>query len=252
MSDKVSLFATCVLNNFYPEVAISAARVLNRLGVEVTVETSQTCCGQPFFNSGHWSDSSKLVGKFVADYSGCATDIVLPSGSCTSMIRNHYMEVCDQNDVGYVEDISTRTFEFTEYITQKLGICDLSPFQSESAEIINVTYHESCHLNRELWISKEHIALLGSLKNIILVNMDQSEVCCGFGGTFSTKYPEISTAMAEEKIANVKQSGAEVVTASDMSCLMHMGGLMARKNLDIKSLHIAQIIDLSMGMDDKK
>ena len=252
MSDKVSLFATCVLNNFYPEVAISAARVLNRLGVEVTVETSQTCCGQPFFNSGHWSDSSKLVGKFVADYSGCATDIVLPSGSCTSMIRNHYMEVCDQNDVGYVEDISTRTFEFTEYITQKLGICDLSPFQSESAEIINVTYHESCHLNRELGISKEPIALLGSLKNIILVNMDQSEVCCGFGGTFSTKYPEISTAMAEEKIANVKQSGAEVVTASDMSCLMHMGGLMARKNLDIKSLHIAQIIDLSMGMDDKK
>ena len=252
MSDKVSLFATCVLNNFYPEVAISAARVLNRLGVEVTVETSQTCCGQPFFNSGHWSDSSKLVGKFVADYSGCATDIVLPSGSCTSMIRNHYMEVCDQNDVGYVEDISTRTFEFTEYITQKLGICDLSPFQSESAEIINVTYHESCHLNRELGISKEPIALLGSLKNIILVNMEQSEVCCGFGGTFSTKYPEISTAMAEEKIANVKQSGAEVVTASDMSCLMHMGGLMARKNLDIKSLHIAQIIDLSMGMDDKK
>jgi len=252
VSDKVSLFATCVLNNFYPEVAISAARVLNRLGVEVTVETSQTCCGQPFFNSGHWSDSSKLVGKFVADYSGCATDIVLPSGSCTSMIRNHYMEVCDQNDVGYVEDISTRTFEFTEYITQKLGICDLSPFQSESAEIINVTYHESCHLNRELGISKEPIALLGSLKNIILVNMDQSEVCCGFGGTFSTKYPEISTAMAEEKIANVKQSGAEVVTASDMSCLMHMGGLMARKNLDIKSLHIAQIIDLSMGMDDKK
>ena len=252
MSDKVSLFATCVLNNFYPEVAISAARVLNRLGVEVTVETSQTCCGQPFFNSGHWSDSSKLVGKFVADYSGCATDIVLPAGSCTSMIRNHYMEVCDQNDVGYVEDISTRTFEFTEYITQKLGICDLSPFQSESAEIINVTYHESCHLNRELGISKEPIALLGSLKNIILVNMDQSEVCCGFGGTFSTKYPEISTAMAEEKIANVKQSGAEVVTASDMSCLMHMGGLMARKNLDIKSLHIAQIIDLSMGMDDKK
>ena len=252
MSDKVSLFATCVLNNFYPEVAISAARVLNRLGVEVTVETSQTCCGQPFFNSGHWSDSSKLVGKFVADYSGCATDIVLPSGSCTSMIRNHYMEVCDQNDVGYVEDISTRTFEFTEYITQKLGICDLSPFQSESAEIINVRYHESCHLNRELGISKEPIALLGSLKNIILVNMDQSEVCCGFGGTFSTKYPEISTAMAEEKIANVKQSGAEVVTASDMSCLMHMGGLMARKNLDIKSLHIAQIIDLSMGMDDKK
>ena len=162
------------------------------------------------------------------------------------------MEVCDQNDVGYVEDISTRTFEFTEYITQKLGICDLSPFQSESADIINVTYHESCHLNRELGISKEPIALLGSLKNIILVNMDQSEVCCGFGGTFSTKYPEISTAMAEEKIANVKQSGAEVVTASDMSCLMHMGGLMARKNLDIKSLHIAQIIDLSKAMDDKK
>ncbi|MDC0035523.1 (Fe-S)-binding protein [Chloroflexi bacterium] len=252
MPNKVSLFATCVLNNFYPEVAISAARVLNRLGVEVTVEPTQTCCGQPFFNSGHWSDSSKLVRKFVSDYSDCDTDIVLPSGSCTSMIRNHYMEVCDRNDVGNVEYISTRTFEFTEYITRKLGICDLSPFQSESAEMINVTYHESCHLNRELGISKEPISLLKSLKNIILINMNQSEVCCGFGGTFSTKYPEISTAMAEEKIANVKQSGAEVVTASDMSCLMHMDGLMTRKNLDIKSLHIAQLIDLAMGMDDKK
>ena len=172
MSDKVSLFATCVLNNFYPEVAISAARVLNRLGVEVTVETSQTCCGQPF--------------------------------------------------------------------------------QSESAEIINVTYHESCHLNRELGISKEPISLLKSLENINLIYMDQSEVCCGFGGTFSTKYPEISTAMAEEKIANVKQSGAAVVTAADMSCLMHMGGLMIKKNLDIKSLHIAQLMDLAMGTDHIK
>lgn len=252
MSDKVSLFATCVLNNFYPEVAISAARVLKRLGVEVTVETSQTCCGQPFFNSGHWSDSSKLVRKFVSDYSGCDTNIVLPSGSCTSMIRNHYMEICDHNDIGSVEEISARTFEFTEYITQKLGIFDLSPFQSKSAERINVTYHESCHLNRELGISIEPVSLLKSLENIVLIDMDQSEVCCGFGGTFSTKYPEISTAMAEEKIANVEKSGADVVTAADMSCLMHMGGLITRKNLEIKSLHIAQLIDMAIGTDLKK
>ncbi len=252
MSDKISLFATCVLNNFYPEVAVSAARVLNRLGAEVTVDVSQTCCGQPFFNSGHWSDSSKLVRKFVSDYSGSDTDIVLPSGSCTSMIRNHYVEVCEHNDFGKVEEISARTFEFTEYITQKLGIFDLSPFQDKSAERINVTYHESCHLNRELGISKEPISLLKSLGNIVLIDMDQSEVCCGFGGTFSTKYPEISTAMAEEKVANVKQSGADVVTAADMSCLMHMSGLIMRKNLDIKSLHIAQLIDLAMGTDPKK
>ena len=169
MPDKVSLFATCVLNNFYPEVAISAARVLSRLGVEVTVQASQTCCGQPFFNSGHWSDSSKLVNKFVSDYSSCDTDIVLPSGSCTSMIRNHYSALCNQNDFGNVEDISTRTFEFTEYITHKLGIFDLSPFKSETAERINVTYHESCHLNRELGISKEPISLLKSLENINLI-----------------------------------------------------------------------------------
>ena len=252
MPDKVSLFATCVLNNFYPEVAISAARVLGRLGVEVSVEEAQTCCGQPFFNSGHWSDASKLAGKFVSDYSDCDTDIVLPSGSCTSMIRNHYIRLGIQNDLCNIEDISTRTFEFTEYITQRLGICDLSPFQSESPETINVTYHESCHLNRELGISEEPISLLRSLENINFIYMDQSEVCCGFGGTFSTKYPEISTAMAEEKIANVRQSGADVVTAADMSCLMHMGGLMVRKNLNIKSLHIAQLIDLAMGTDHKK
>ena len=192
------------------------------------------------------------MNKFVSDYSSCDTDIVLPSGSCTSMIRNHYSALCNQNDFGNVEDISTRTFEFTEYITHKLGIFDLSPFKSETAERINVTYHESCHLNRELGISKEPISLLKSLENINLIYMAQSEVCCGFGGTFSTKYPEISTAMAEEKIANVKQTGAEVVTASDMSCLMHMGGFMIKKNLDIKSLHIAQLMDLAMGTDHKK
>ena len=252
MSAKVSLFATCILNNFYPDVAFSVLRVLSRLGVDVTVRQDQTCCGQPFFNSGHWNDSSKLMRKFVESYSGGQEDIVLPSGSCTSMVRNHYLEVCDDDDIGGIRDVSGRTFEFTEYITRELGISDLTPFQSTITEKINVTYHESCHLKRELGVSSEPIDLLQSLENVTLMDMDQSEVCCGFGGTFATKYPEISTAMGEEKVANIVKSGADIVTASDMSCLMHIDGLIARKNIPLKSMHISQLIEQSLNMGYQK
>ncbi len=252
MSATVSLFATCVLNNFYPDVAFSVVRVLSKLGVDVTVRQDQTCCGQPFFNSGHWNDSSKLMRKFVESYSGGQEDIVLPSGSCTSMVRNHYLEICDDEDVGGIRDVSGRTFEFTEYITRELGISDLTPFQSGITEKINVTYHESCHLKRELGVSSKPIGLLQSLENVTLMDMDQSEVCCGFGGTFATKYPEISTAMGEEKVANIVKSGADIVTASDMSCLMHIDGLIARKNIPLKSMHISQVIEQSLNVEYQK
>ena len=252
MSSKVSLFATCILNNFYPDVAFSVVRVLSKLGVDVSVQEDQTCCGQPFFTSGHWNDSSKLVKKFVESYSGGQEDIVLPSGSCTSMIRNHYLEVCTEDDIGGIRDVSARVFEFTEYITKELGISDLAPFQSALTKKFNVTYHESCHLKRELGVSSEPIDLLRSLENVTLIDMDQSEVCCGFGGTFDTKYPEISTAMGEEKVANIVKSGADIVTASDMSCLMHIDGLIARENIPVKSMHISQVIEQSLNMESQK
>jgi len=252
VSAKVSLFATCILNNFYPDVAFSVVRVLSKLGVDVTVRPDQTCCGQPFFNSGHWNDSSKLMRKFVESYSGDQEHIVLPSGSCTSMVRNHYLEVCNDDDIGGIRDVSGRTFEFTEYITRELGIFDLTPFQSAITEKINVTYHESCHLKRELGVSSEPIDLLRSLENVTVMDMDQSEVCCGFGGTFATKYPEISTAMGEEKVANIVKSGADIVTASDMSCLMHIDGLIARKKIPLKSMHISQVIEQSLNMEYQK
>ena len=252
MSPKVYLLATCILNNFYQDVAYSVVRVLSKLGVDVTVRQDQTCCGQPFFNSGHWNDSSKLMRKFVESYSGGQEDIVLPSGSCTSMVRNHYLEVCNDDDITGIRAVSRRTFEFTEYITRELGIFDLTPFQSAITEKINVTYHESCHLKRELGVSSEPIDLLRSLENVTVMDMHQSEVCCGFGGTFATKYPEISTAMGEEKVANIVKSGADIVTASDMSCLMHIVGLIARKKIPLKSMHISQVIEQSLNMEYQK
>ena len=237
MSAKVSLFATCILNNFYPDVAFSVVRVLSKLGVDVTVRQDQTCCGQPFFNSGHWNDSAKLMRKFVESYSGGQEEIVLPSGSCTSMVRNHYLEVCNDDDIGGIRDVSGRTFEFTEYITRELGISDLTPFQSAVTKKFNVTYHESCHLKRELGVSSEPIDLLRSLENVTLMDMDQSEV---------------STAMGEEKVANIVKSGADIVTASDMSCLMHIDGLIARKNIPLKSMHISQVIEQSLNTEYQK
>lgn len=260
LNQSVTVFATCIVNYLYPEVADSVARFLKRLGVNVSVERGQACCGQPFFNSGHWGDASKLAKKFLETYKDTDHDIVIPSGSCVSMIRNHYSDLFegDPEATSETEAISARIFEFTEYVDilfKELGICDLDTF-GDSCEKSRVTYHDACHLRRELGISRTPRRLLEMIPGVELIEMERAEVCCGFGGTFAVKYSEISSAMLDDKLDTIIKSQADVVTAADSSCLMNIAGGLERRNTPIKSLHIAEVLDHMMpdigGVDKKR
>ena len=282
---KASLFATCIVDQIYPEVGDSAVRVLRRLGVDLDFAAAQTCCGQPAFNSGFWSEAKPLARKTVELYQNDRY-VVTPSGSCASMMRVFYAELFhDEPDMRHkVAALASRTFELTEFIVDILGISDVGAYlnmgdadsmgdtgdtnagdadagdmgdmadtaadDTANADAAGrkrrVTYHEGCHLRRELGAMTQPRALLNSLPGVELVEMEQSEVCCGFGGTFSVKFPEISGAMLNDKLDFAAKSGADAITACDSSCLMHIGGGIAKRNMDIKPLHIAQVLDAAI------
>ncbi len=247
LSRSVTIFATCIVNYLYPDVADSAARFLKRLGVTVSVEKGQVCCGQPFFNSGHRRDATKLAKKFLNTYGETNQDIVVPSGSCVSMIKNHYADLFegDSDATLEIKTISARTFEFTEYVDilfKEFGICDLDNF-NDSSEKSKVTYHDACHLRRELGISQTPRRLLEMIPGIEFIEMERPEVCCGFGGIFAVKYSDISSAMLDDKLDTIIKTQADVVTACDSSCLMNIAGGLERRNTPIMSMHIAELLD---------
>ena len=243
---KASLFVTCVVDQVYPEVGESAARVLRRLGVDVDFPAAQTCCGQPVFNSGFWSDAKPLARRTVAAFEG-AQYVVAPSGSCASMLRVFYDELFHDEPLMLqrVAALKPRVFELAEFVVDVLGIEDLSGYADAGVDAPSrkVTYHEACHLRRELGVKSQPRALIGSLPGVELVEMAQAEVCCGFGGTFSVKYPEISGAMLQDKIDFAAGSGADVITACDSSCLMHIGGGLEKQGVAVKPLQLASLIE---------
>ena len=245
-SVRASLFVTCIIDRLYPEVGESAVSLLTRLGVELDFPSGQTCCGQPAFNSGFWSDAKPLARRTIGLLQ---TDeyIVVPSGSCASMMRVFYAELFhdEPHMQNRIASLASRTFELSEFIVDVLGITDLTPFSSggDRKSTRKITYHEGCHLRRELGVRTQPRALLGSLADVEVVEMEQSEVCCGFGGTFSIKYPEISGAMLNDKLKFAGETGATAVTACDSSCLMHIGGGIEKRGLSIEALHIAQVLD---------
>ena len=246
---RASLFVTCIIDRLYPEVGESTVNVLRRLGVELDFPTGQTCCGQPAFNSGFWSDAKPLARRTI-DLFQNDKYVVVPSGSCASMMRVFYEEVFhDEPQMrNRVASLASRTFELSEFIVDVLGIADLSAYEGEDSgkPKRKVTYHEGCHLRRELGALTQPRALLNSLPSVELVEMEQSEVCCGFGGTFSVKYPEISGAMLNDKLGFAAGTGAEAVTACDSSCLMHIGGGIEKQGMAMEALHIAQVLDEAM------
>ena len=247
---KVSIFATCVVNHIYPNVGMSVSNVLNKLGISTTVEVTQVCCGQPFFNSGYWSDARKLGKKFLELYNSVEDDIVIPSGSCTSMIRNHYPDLFEEDDdlLTIIDDVNSRIYEFTEYVSCILEYDDrkLDVEKKFSGQTPKVTYHEACHLSRELGIKEEPRKLLNLVDGVEFIEMPKSEVCCGFGGLFSIKFPDISSAMMNEKIDSIRSVDCEFVTSSDSSCLMNIGGGLEKNNIPTKPMHIAEILDKFM------
>lgn len=235
---KVTLFIQCILDSCFPEVAEDMVRVLERQGLELVYPPAQTCCGQPAFNAGYRQEAATLARKFL-DVFEDAECIVCPSGSCVNMVRHHYPELFegDPRLLDRAERIGAKTYEFTQFLVDVLGVTDVGATWNGQ-----VTYHESCHLLRGLGVSAQPRALLANVRGLELIEMERADECCGFGGTFSTKYPEISEALLETKLANVQATGAGTVVGCDMGCLMNMQGMIKRRELPIEVRHIAQIL----------
>jgi L-lactate dehydrogenase complex protein LldE len=235
---KASLFITCLVDQIFPEVGMSMVTVLRRLGVEVDFPTAQTCCGQPAFNSGFSSEARDLARRFIGIFEN-SEYIVAPSGSCTSMVRVFYKELFndDPDWQKRAEALASRTYEFTEFVVNVLGIDDAGASYRGK-----VALHQSCHLLRELNVRTEPQRLLNSVKGIEHVQLERAEACCGFGGLFSIKYPEISGGILQDKIESVEKSGADVVVACDVGCLMHIAGGLSRQGIATRTMHMAELL----------
>jgi L-lactate dehydrogenase complex protein LldE len=248
-TSKVALFGTCIIDQFFPEVGLATLRVLEKCGIKAVFPQEQTCCGQPFFNMGFRAEAREVAKHTLDVFSGYDA-VVLPSGSCTSMIRVYYPELFSPVDPlrPKVISLAARTYELTQFLVRVLGV------EKVDAEFNGtVTYHDGCHALRELRIREEPRKLLRGVKGCTLKEMQGCDACCGFGGTFSVKFSEISTAMVKDKVAAIQASGAETLVTTDASCLMQMSGAMSRQGVKVRPLHIAQVLastDLSVRSVD--
>jgi L-lactate dehydrogenase complex protein LldE len=234
----VSLFIQCLVDSMFPEVGEAMVKVFDRLAIPLAYPVGQTCCGQPAYNNGYRREAAAAAKHFIELFESSPT-IVCPSGSCVHMVRHHYPGLFP-DDPGMAERaraVGAKTFEFTEYLVDVLGVTDV---MAEYPGV--VTYHDSCHLSRGLGIARQPRLLLENVQGLQLIEMHDSDTCCGFGGTFSIKYPEISVAMADEKITNILATGAEAVVGCDISCLMNILGRLSRRGEKVKVLHIAQVL----------
>ncbi len=235
---KASLFVTCIVDQLYPQVGVATVRLLRRLGVEVSFPQEQTCCGQPAFNSGYQTEARVFARRFVKTF-GNADAVVVPSGSCATMLRIFSPGLFDGEPAlrRQMEELAPRLHELSEYLVKVLGVTDVgATFRKK------VAYHPSCHLLRELRAVDEPVALLSAVKGLERVELPQAETCCGFGGTFAVKFAHISEAMLDDKVRNVQASGAEVLVGCDVSCLMHIGGALSRLRLPIVTMHLAELL----------
>ncbi len=237
---KVNLFVTCLIDQFMPNVGISVVNILESRGIEVHFPPDQTCCGQPAFNSGFRNDARPVASRFLDIFEATDGPIVCPSGSCVAMVRNFYKDLFrgSPENVARAERLSERIFEFTEFIVDVLGIEDL-----DVSKDVEATYHRCCHLLRELHIDDQPKALLDNVDGLELKPMVRDEVCCGFGGAFSVKMSDVSTAMLNEKLDNVVATGASTLIAGDTGCIMHMQGGLRRRGVDVQVVHIAELLD---------
>ena len=235
---NVTLFVQCLVDGIYPEVGEAMVTIFNKLGISVNCPLDQTCCGQPAFNAGYRKAARVAAKRFIEIFED-AESIVCPSGSCVNMVKNDYGELF-KDDPKWFEraiQVGQRTFELSQYIVDILKIDDVGASYDGK-----VTYHDSCHLLRGLGISEQPRRLIRNIKSAELVEMKDSDRCCGFGGTFSIKYPVISTAMVDDKVHNIIASGADTVTGCDVSCLMNIQGRLSRIGSSVKTLHIAQLL----------
>lgn len=234
---KVALFVTCLVDQFRPEVGLATVEVLRRAGCEVSFDPRQTCCGQPAFNSGYHADARR-VARATIEALEDAEAIVLPSGSCTAMTRR-WSELFAGEDVwaARAREVAGRCHELSAFLVRVLGRTDLGArFEGR------VSWHDACHGLRELGLKREPRALLESVRGLELVEHGGAERCCGFGGTFSVKFPELSVAMLDRKLEELQGAGVDALVSSDVSCLMQMEGRLARLGSPLRALHLAEVL----------
>lgn len=237
MKGKVSLFVPCFVDQLLPQVALDTVKVLRRIGYTVEFPEDQTCCGQPAFNTGYWDDARPCAERFVRVFRH-ADVVVCPSGSCTTMVRTFYADLLAASSLR--DDaiaLASRTFEFSEFLVKVAAITQVGATFPHS-----VTYHASCHGLRELHIHDEPLQLLRQVKGLNLIEMTRSQECCGFGGTFAAKFSDISAAMGTSKAESIAATGAEFVTATDPSCLMHLQGILGKRNASTRTIYLASIL----------
>jgi L-lactate dehydrogenase complex protein LldE len=238
MPGKVSLFVTCIVDQVFPRVGMAMAEVLERIGFEPEFREAQTCCGQPAFNSGYRHDAARVAEHFISVFRD-AEFVVVPSGSCTSMISHHFLDLFPKDSALYeeAEYLAPRIFEFSRFLTDVAKVEDVGARFEEV-----VTYHDSCHALRELHIKESPRRLLRKVRGLELREMSVPEECCGFGGTFSIKFPEVSGGMARTKIDSIVATGASTVVSIDSSCLMQLQGVISRDRKPIRTLHLAEVL----------
>ncbi len=240
MEKTVQLFATCILDTLYPQIARAAFQVLRRAGLQVEFPADQTCCGQPGFNAGLRQAALPLARHTIEVLEPTAGVVVVPSGSCAAMIRHGYLELFAGDEAWFerARALAARTYEFSEYLVDVLEISDVGARYPGK-----IAYHASCHLLRELGVNRQPRLLLSKVRDAQIVELPGAEECCGFGGVFSVEHAEISSAMLQHKLENIERSGADVIVSCDAGCLTNINGGLKLQGQQTRALHIAQVLD---------
>lgn len=237
--DRVTLFASCMVDQLAPDVGESTVEVLEYLGVTVDFLDDQTCCGQPAFNSGFRSEAYPVAERFIDLFEKVDGPIVVPSGSCAAMVRNYYGDLFRGNAelVDRAKRVGDRLFELTEFVSQFFGTDAISGRRIGAA-----TYHKCCHLLREIGVDEQPIEMLTNIDGLEFSPLERADVCCGFGGAFSVKMPDISSAILDEKLDFIEANGASTVVAADTGCVYQMQGGLRRRGSEVQVVHIAQML----------
>ena len=233
----VDIFIPCFVDQLFPEAAFNMIKVLEKAGCTVNYNPAQTCCGQPAFNAGFWDQCKDVANKFINDFPN-ERYIVTPSASCAGMVKNYYPEIFHNSVLhNKSKSIQKNIYEFSDFLVNVLNVTDIGARLNGVA-----TYHDSCSALREMGIKKEPRTLLSNVRGLEIREMQDTETCCGFGGTFSVKYEAIAVGMAEQKIIHVEETSADIIISTDVSCLMHLDGYLKKQNKKIKVMHIADVL----------
>jgi L-lactate dehydrogenase complex protein LldE len=237
---QVQLFITCLTDSFFPQTGEAVVNILRRLGIDVDFPRDQTCCGQPAFNAGLRKDARVIAEHTIKVFENTTGNIVTPSGSCAHMFRHNYPELFEGDSVWLprAEALASRTYEFTEYLVDKLGVTDIGAKWDGL-----LTYHPSCHTLRGINVDKQPRTLLANVEGATLIELPHAEECCGFGGIMSVEHPELSAEWLKRKISNLEMTQSPTLVVTDAGCLMHIAGGLNRQKKTQRVVHIAEVLN---------